>query len=788
MHHKASAQSTPMHELIRLIEKIDTVIKDYLRQRFEVTAVILKTKTLEDIVARLRLNPNYYKELNEVQAAPVELSTYGKVKSALVTSYKYVDKTVRYYTNTDGGYRLDTLAWLCWSLRNFQNYLARYEFLTATDDAKAFQFALSADTKDFLGAIQRMLDEALPDEKSAFKLSRERKTFHIYGLKDDPSQLGRLLRAHLQDEFDCQSLIKKLVAEIDRKTSSLVQNHREREEEKKQFQQLEESNADLLRQLEASHNSMQQLKMELTNSRERAATIASELRIKQFQENTFERRIGKLEREKQALEKTQSMLDKNSQSVSHLQSELEAMQEALAAVQRERNDVVSERKALLSQVQTEHLRQEELQQKLTDAHGLSHALAGKLDQPEGGVDLNEDVVPGVDEEYEDDDAFDVARLTSILKVVGDNGEYLNAETQSPAVSAKANIALKSFPQFEEEFEDGLTGAQALALAGESRGLKALLKRDPDLVNTICTLKSNKNLHGTKTLLEIVLFDCKASHKVRKEMLATILQYRPDISSQCGQVFSDIHLRLQQEECHLELCQLFCEYVVAMKTCSSEALTIMKDKMKQVDQLIDALQEMGADDALRKLSLPLTVCRALRYGYINGAFSKSTPFLDGEKLADSAVYEVLYDLKKKQKTEEQYKRKFGVPLLRTSMINMLAEFYQEYQASQSGRSIVGIPKDAIISMTDRELQAKSNAEFLPSIQKQKLKTLLPQLDDRASTMYRDLVTHLITIIDRFGVILNSKGFNAYQRAEIALHIVTEDQEVEEVMAFRQSPRI
>ena len=717
-----------MRDLIRLVEGIHAVIKQFLAQpRFCIPANEFKQQQIETILSNLILDINHYKNNQVVtHQAGYQSGPLWAAAKAVSTGpqrvynhvYNKAESNLRYYTNTDGSYRLSTLDWLNWTRRELTSYIASYERLTSTEEINSFQATLTQQVRSFFSAINRIVKDTYPNKESAFTLARGEREFLIYGLKESKSELAKLMGMHLLDEFNCEYLITAINNDLSRVIKKVHDTGLRQKEMLKQqqleasVQQLEKNNAALLQELEKSHNSVKTLQADLHGSVSRSEKLGNELRIKATQEATFERRIERLIKDKQSLEH----------------------------VYAERRAFLADKAQLQEEVRREQEKQEALQTQLTEVREENIELASKLNQPAAIISDE------ADEDYYDEessDGIDVDALSRVLNqhvsgtelieqvALGDEEVNLRESGLDALMIASPK---KEFPLFSDESENGCTNAQLYVINCQPKHLHNLLKIYPDAVNSICN-SSDKNPLSKRTLLELALFDVKALKpvKARRAVLEAILQYRPYLMDTHKPVLDEVKNRLVNKGCDEQMRDTFCQYVVSQVTCSSEARSEMIRLMGEIETTYAALLNSPCAKLLSEMRKPMEVCQLLKAGYLNGSFSKLDPLLKLEPSMDYAeVYEVLYDKSQKEAADEQHYRKYNKKALRTKLLDTLFE------------SLKGCQK--------LMLSPGNNSDDL--------------------VRYSKLLDNVMRIINRYGVVLCTKGFNRYQQREIALQIKEE----------------
>lgn len=765
----------PLSDLFRLTLQIETVLKTYLRKRFGVMPTEYGHQSIEAIIEALDGAPNVFK--NKGLSAPSSDAenepTYQYVWRTLLVGVNAVSDSVRYRTGKDGRSRLDSLRWLCWSLRDFQNLLAEFSKLADAEQGEAFREKLCREIKLFIAEIQIMLVTP-PSDQSKRILHREDKQFSIFGLKDDPSQLAELLSENLLHEFNVDKMIASITQEIVIQCARLNNVKIYRQQEKKKQDEviaLKTDNAEMLRKLEDSGNAVRQLQSALQAVEHQSQLFVHELRIKKIQEGTFERRIEKLIQQKTELEN----IRKSSQKTDLNQREIEVNQQELAAVLLEKEVFQEETAQLQLQASSAIVHQAALQQELTKIHGQNIDIAKQLDQPAEVLDVAD--VEEAQDEDEDEDSFDVDRFTAALAAHSAAKRPLTAAESAPPADPYIESVIKKLDKYKHTAAaQGLTLAQLLVTMKKSDYLRVALELDPTLVDQTYKGGDIVNGSGLKSLIELILFELPyfTLPKTKKILLETVFEFSPALRR--NPIQDAIFSRYQQERCSDSVIDMYCQYVVAYNTCSFDARKDFSSLMQMIRGYCEQLQVTPFKSLINELDIPLTVCQTLEKCYIKGAFSALKPLIEDEiPLPNAARYEVVYDLDKRTEANAQYERSHGEFPIRVRLINHLnaTNDILKGQFNDVVRSVKPIAKTEDIgfemSVKQMENLRKLNAKkaVVPEVKPGWIpKDKVTEKDVLAA---RELVYRVIALIDRFGSVLNAGEFNVYQCKEIIKRI-------------------
>lgn len=779
-----------MRDLIKLIKNIDKVIALFLAQKkIGVTKDILQESSVDLVLANLLSNINYYKNL-PAPPSVVPQSVFWKathsVVSGLHTLYQTTESTLRFLTNTDSRYRLDTIAWLNWTRKHFAVMAEQSASLGSVADLRIYADNLKIEIRAFFGVIERILNDTLPDEKSAFRLERENKVFLIYGLKGSASDLGVWFRQYLVGKFKTPVLIESILDECRDKCEVLVARTEQqaliaehREPLMATIRKLQENNAVLERELAYTNRIASQYQAELQDSQARSSSLMQDLALKESQERAYEESIKRLVLEKDAIElRQQTQRTEDPQQNELLRAEIETMRRRLELAVREKEGTQAEINKLALAVQTEHLQQEDLRLQLERVNQEKEELAREMPAVVEDVnELDEDAMVEILQPYahpEESDAgdYDEEDYDEI------DLDLLNAVLRQAAQESQLDTPVKRpFPLKADEVENGCTSAQNHVMRGKVKYLQDLLSQHHETVNTVC--KSEASPLGNKTLLELAMFHVNllVMRRTRKLMVELILKFRPIITNSTYCVFDIIKNRINDhDKCDLEIRELFCQYAIAQKTCSQEAraeLVALMEKAESAYALLltaphaTLVEGKRCDALLRELEDSIKICRLLRQGYIDGNFSVLDPILKRETAIDYAeLQEILYDVPMKHKADQEYRRIHGRSSLRSCLLEIMEPRIIARHAVNLKKSVVGKRETDEVLMGDGDMLT---ASMPASIKKQSFDPAY----EKELIAYGDLLMSLSNVLVRYGVVLSAKGFNRYQIAEIQLQLSLEN---------------
>jgi hypothetical protein len=762
----------PLSDLFRLTLQIETVLKTYLRKRFGVTPPEFEHQSIEAIIEALDTDPNVFK--NKGLSAPSTEAenepTYQYVWRTLLVGVSAVSDSVRYRTGKDGRSRLDSLRWISWSLRNFQNLHLEFPRLSDAEQAETFREKLCGEIKLFFAEIQIMLDTP-PSDQSKRILHRDNKQFSIFGLKDDPSQLAELLSENLLHEFNVDKMIALINQDIVNQCSRLTNVKIYRQQEKKKQDEvlaLKTDNAEMLRKLEDSGNAVRQLQSALQAVEHQSQLFVHELRIKKIQEGTFERRIEKLIQQKNELEH----MRRSSQKADLNQREIEANQQELEALLLEKEVFQEETAQLQLQASNAVVQQAALQQELTKIHGQNIDIAKQLDQPAEVLD----VVDVEEAQDEDEDSFDVDRFTAALAAHSVANRPLTTVESVPTDPYIESVIKKLDKYKYTAAAQGITLAQLLVTMKKSDYLRVALELDPDLVDQIYKGGDIVNGSGLKSLVELILFELPyfTLPKTKKILLETVFEFSPALRR--NPIQDAIFSRYQQERCSDSVIDVYCQYVVAYNTCSFDARKEFSSLMQMIREYCEQLQATPFKSLINELDIPLTVCHTLEKCYIKGAFSALKPLIEDEiPLANAARYEVVYDLDKRTEANAQYERSHRELPIRVRLINHLNGMNDilKSQFNNVVRSVKPIAKteDIGFEMSVKQMENLRKLNAKKAVVPEAKPDWIPKdkVTEKDVLAARELVYRVIALIDRFGAVLNAGEFNVYQCKEIIKRI-------------------
>jgi hypothetical protein len=736
----------PLNDYYRLIEKIDTVIKEYLINRFTIKPNVFLQQSIDTILDNITLNPDHYR-YEQVPSVATHLDTMWSAAVVGVVAKKsvelmsagsqYVVSTVRAMAKNNGQHRVGLLKWLQQERCLLDACLSRYGRQDSSESIASLREILTYETKAFFQLMSRLF-RTLSDEASQFEELHNNKKFHISGFKDNESELGKLLQAHILTlpEFQQTNLLHKLEADlhaaqenvdaVERQNEMQLQLKRQQQERdsrsRKLVEELTQKNSSLRQELESAHTQVGKLQADLYKSRTRGDKLDDELRNKIQHEKMSMQRIQQLVKEKSQLEALGKKLDQQSNQGIQFQVQVEQVRSNLVEAEKCLLIVQAEKQALEQTLQHEQLQQSVLEQQLVEAHAEEELL-------ESAPEL---------------DDF-VARLSAVLHT-------------------KHIVEEREFPIFKRPVKSGCTSAQLHVMAGRLDFLADMLADNPFEVNAICSDNTSKDGIGKKSLLELALFhSAQVSHVDRKTLVELIIQNRPFITAKTSCLVAIVN-RLQVEPVHKELRTLFCQYAISQKTCLQEARNSLRHIMQQIEMMYEALKVTHLARLLKEIEKPIEYCRLLSEGYLHGNFDLITNALNNEKpIVDAEAYEIIWDLGQKREADLK-----NVNSLRLKLeASVSASVAMCLMLKPPSASIAGKVKDPVIMMDDA-MQSMCGAMQVSTVSAAPV--VKPNADhDVLIRQYSDLVDCVSRVISRFGVVLNTKGFNQFQRSEIELQI-------------------
>jgi hypothetical protein len=338
---------------------------------------------------------------------------------------------------------------------------------------------------------------------------------------------------------------------------------------------------------------------------------------------------------------------------------------------------------------------------------------------------------------------------------------------------------RRFPILKKMAKNGLTQAQINVIDGEVECVANFLEDNTNEMNVICL--SNDSVNSKKSLLELAMFDSKKKLPIMK----VILQHRPYLFGSALPVFDTIMQRLQEVSVPKELEILFCQYVISQKTCSPDAREDLRLMIEKIDNLYSVLKLTHLKGMMDEMKNLIEYSRLLANGYLLGDFAPLNDVLKNEnEMPNAAQYEVLWDPAKRLLADKQ-----NVPGLRYKLEEIINQSLKICATLKPENArIVGAVVNSVVVLDEPIKNAASAAVnqspspklFAPKYSNNPQQAQLIQ-------QYSDLIDSVSRVISRFGVVLNTKGFNEFQRAEILfqnereaslMHPFPEHEEVQE----------
>jgi len=808
-----------MQDVRELQVQLNQVINRYLNERLGVDLDKLTENdgaNLDQILVDLTANINLY----QGTAAPTKPADapQGFFSSLVSTASAYVPTSVsdaaqwtanaaKYWLGKDSSYRLQTLSFLLWMKRELASYEKDYKKVKSTEDLSALQAKMSREITAFFSAIQRILDTTA-DENSGFPLERNKQEFKIYGLKNNPSLLGILFKELLQSKFDCATVITNITRDLDKLRTGLPS------ESPAAVQKLEQEKRSLLQQLEETHNVVVSLKSELNETHTHQEQLGEELHLKAVQQETYERRIERLTQEKQSLEQKRK-LEAAEREKQAILAEKKRLEDVMKQEQEQKNKLlaqldsahkanmhiaeVTQQHSAIIEVQASSSDYEEEQYvdpnddvdidvNLLSAHLRTYqAAAVQTDIPP--EEIQDAVSPDHREEVEPDDSddIDVAALSARLR----------EHSQAPKKPTRV-IVKKDFPILGKEFKQGLTLAQTHVTNGDIDKLKTLLAGNPKLVDTVCDAKGKLS---KKSLIELALLHNRhIKFKTRLAILRLILSYRPCITTTTRDdtptVLDAIKYRVgeKNQKCHMsipdrhnELAEMFCQYAIAERTCPAEARDDMEARLANIENSYQQLSRNKAyAQLLGKFTQPLRICRLLQQAYLRGSYSVLDPdFKKFRPLDYPELYEILFTPSKKVAAAAQHENKFDSKTLRGVLLELLEPSIAFCIAAKTKKPT------RVFERTDGTHTQDSNVDYsaLPGKATNRKPSEWDVLAPEDVKPFEMLVNGLYAVLDLWGIPLDARNFNSYQRDEIKRQIESENaiakvQELAQVKSFNK----
>jgi hypothetical protein len=691
--------------LITLIEQFDKILiaeGGYLETRFQVPRELRENDQVNEVLAELRDNPDHYSPTSQWRA---------------VNAAKYIVNTVRTYTNTAGQCRIDTLKWIYWMREMLQGFREAYQqdwSKVPIEELK--QMALQIES--FFKTIKRLVEDTPEWESAAFKPELHCGGDHgflLYGLKNAKSELAKLFTTHFLDEFAAgKPLLARLEAMIKQQQQTELKH------------QLEKQAAELKLQLEA-------------DAVKREAMLTQQLQ--EAAERQLDDAVSRLERrEAQKILEVENKWATMSASFRTLEGEKDRLQRELEIARREMQQVPA------SQQVSEAFKQTPLN--AADVTTTPEVLFPEDDHVSEGESSNDNFAD---------------QLGAIFR-----NEQPAIEKTEPECIVPAAPLIGS--------KQGLTQAQKHVRYGELSYLTTLLEKDSQAVNTIC--KANGEF-SKRTLVELVLFDANARWGIREQtrlnMLELILKHRPYLFDSDFRVIDTIKERfakiVKKTDCENTMFDTFCQYVNAQRTCSRDAREKLIGYLKEIEIVYQVLMTSRLKPLLEELKKPLEFCYLLRDGYLYGQCHALNKLLCNELAMDFAErYEAVYEITEKDIANKAHQRrednKEGKPDLRTRLLDGLDKNLEnlsrmKLESTASKNSIHSVS----MTFTAEELKSQAEMTASPVVKAFPPKPGFNPDHEALCKQYRNLVDMINRVITRWGGVLITKGFSAYQVAEI-----------------------
>ena len=744
------------------------------------------------------------------------------VRLAIYASKKANDG-IRYLTNNDGTARLDTLEILKWTRETLNEQINEEQTLPSTQQADVLKAQFVDDLKDFFLLIQRILDTAA---STTFPVARGEREFTVWGLKNNTSELNILFREMLLKNFDKDVLIEKVESHFEERKKTLpVANESSEPSVVPQQPILEAQPKALLHTLERTQNNVVDVQHKIEHTAQTTEHLNRGLEVTGLDAVDVQERIRQLNQETTALEKKQKPYPNViSQNVA-VQRELEAKKQDLIAAQQREATLRAEKIALEEALKKQKADQLALQAQQEALQAQQAALKAQYEQakqtvvekveepaavqPNSSEEKNSREVDSDEDSFDvdalskhlknhrsdmphnadpdadgdDDDTYDVDGLCDVLKAAGSNGTDTVAEEEQEddhdtydvdglcnalKASAVQPATKKEFPRKAPAVgKHGYTSAQLHVLKGELGLLNHILQTDREAVNSISSAKPNKL--NKLTPLELAFFHNKTTpakliipFKTRKAIIEAILACHPNITDKENSVLTMMIARLGRDKkrCHIlpdqhnQLVEILCQYVIAQRTCTATALEDLGTLYKQIQDDYTDLKKTDFKDSVEKLKEAMEVVDLLKQAYLDG--KRYTAFKDRfskERCLDNAdVYLVIYDLAQRLEADRLHLKKYDKPTPRMRILSNLS------QHAEKARGIATKKVDIKPHQQKNEgveiCMGKSSMAVV-----QQYETVTDQ------RKYTRLIDNLTSVIERFGVILETNGiFNRFQTEE------------------------
>jgi len=737
-----------MKNFIQMTETLKTVVKEYLRVRFSIPATVFEQQPLDMIIAKLYQGAPLGATEETTASSPTQNNILWDVGATVTTSavslWNAVDYSVRAVTHNDGMHRLPTLKWLLKMHTRFEAFSDRYSRATTATALETLKNQMLKECREFFQTIETLL-RTKADKASAFTVYIDGWRFQIYGVKDNKSELGSLIKTHLAVALKPQLLLNPLLREFNERVKT-------RESGPQTDVQLLQQNEKLRKQLLDAQTTLRQLEITVNESQTRGQHYSEALRAKELQHASAEQQIAQLLQERQRLQATEAELKQTAASAQQSAEEskrqhkaLEETQQALtqnkaaeARISHTEQQALEDIKALRIQIATEKQEHDALKQDLAiaqEAQKQAHAVTEALRLEILAAREQQALLQQQLEERANSNAISqelsFEAVEDDLVLVDQGPLLLPARVLATLIPTPNNPAL-ILKEAPTETGGGCTAAQMHVQKGEVEALQRLLDKTPESVNAISTTQPKKKTGGLfehkhlylKTLLELALFHMnpRISLDTRIQILTIILAKSPILSTTlCTLLINRLTGRGGEDkvDCPLELQQRFCDYALLTQTCSVAARSDLQQWMEQLEANAVTLQNSPLKHLLQTLAKPLTFCRLIQKAIILGEFQQlQQALVEFPHMDNLACYEMLY-------TPTERKHADGETLnLKTELLLLLEKSVAEVKVQE---------------------------ESLPS------------------KAYQSLLTHMRDVIERFGAVLLSQGLTPPQRQEISRQI-------------------